>query len=210
MEFYTEVANLQLMVKEHLARSKADDLLIAASRANEAKANLPPENPLKQAVQYRYGVLIWSPNEEQAKAEPAMAHLVGAQLVELGPPYCNGNLSTTGSCPEGVYPDTIAYRTAPGEGWKKADIFTDKGSSVPGNKVMVMIPTEVFGNFVIDCAGGGENCTKNIGGSASIALYEKRVENIMKKLGEIIELGNGLEAKLSPKANESPRFTFFM
>ncbi len=209
MEFYTEVANLQQLVKEHQARSKADDMLIAAARANESKADLPADNPYsKLGIKYRYGVLIWSPSEEEAKINPG----VGAQLVELGPPYCNGNLAASGTCPEGVMPDAIAYRTAPGEGWKKADIFTDRGSSVPGNKVMVMMPTEVFGNFVIDCANGagGDGCTKNIGGSASITLYEKRVENIMKKLGEIIELGNGLEAKLTPKATESPRFTFFM
>lgn len=207
MEFYAELTNLQQMIKEHQQRSKADDMLIAAARANEAKAQLPADNPYsKMGIQYRYGVLIWSPSEEDAKINPG----VGAQLVELGPPYCADKLATSGACPEGVPPDTLAYRTGPGEGWQRADFFTDRGSPVPGKKVMVMMPTEVFGNFVIDCANGGENCTKNIGGAASISLYEKRVENIMKKLGEIIELGNSLEAKLSPKAAESPRFTFFM
>lgn len=209
MEFYAEVANVQLMVKEHLARSKTDDMLIAASRANEEAAGMPANSPFKQALQFRYGVLVWSPGSE----DPEPDKNPGAKLVELGPPYCgDGKLSTSGTCPEAAPAEAVAYRTGPGEGWQRADVFTDGGSAVPGKKILLMKPTDVFGNFVVECANAaaGSPCVKNIGGSASIQLYEKRVENIVKKLGEIIELGNALESKLSPKAAESPRFSFFL
>ena len=211
MEFYAEVATLQTMVKEHQARAKADDMLIAASRANSEKMVLPNNNPFQKMIPSRYGVLVWSPSEEEAKLDPS----VGAKLVELGPPYCaDGKQSTTGTCPESAPAETLGFRASPDEPWQRADFFTDRGSPVPSKKILLMMPGGVFQNFVIDCANGGgaegEGCVKNVGGAASISLYEKRVENILKKLGEVIELGNALEAKLTPKARENPRFTFFM
>lgn len=212
MEFYSEVATLQAMVKDHLAKSKSDDIMINASRANSEKALLPATNPFSKQVGFRYGILIWNPTAEDAKNDPSY----GAKLVELGPPYCGGDekYSGSGTCPDDNPATTLAFRTGPGAGWQRADFAAglNPGDPIPTKKILIMNPTDVFQNFVVECAGGagGEGCAKNVGGSASISLYQKRVENIMKKLGEVIELANDLERKLAPKANEGKRFTFFL
>lgn len=212
MEFYTEVATLQTMVKDHLAKAKNDDVAINAARANSEKSVLPTNHPFQKQVPYKYGVLVWNPGEEDAKVDPNS----GAKLVELGPPVCaDDKIATSGTCPDSNPATSIAFRTGPGAGWQKADLLipgSDPGAAVATKKVMLVLPTEVFQNFVVDCANGagGEGCQKNVGGSASIILYQKRVENIVKKLGEVIELANDVERKLAPKANEGKRFTFFM
>ena len=214
MEFYTEVATLQTMTKDHLAKSKSDDIGINASRANSEKMLLPSTNPLAKFIGFRYGILIWNPSAEDAKNDPSF----GAKLVELGPPYCGSDeaYSKTGTCPDDNPAATLAFRTGPGAGWQRADFATptsqNPGDPVATKKVLTMLPTDVFQNFVVECANGagGEGCVKNVGGSATLSLYQKRVDNIMNKLADVIELANDLERKLAPKAGESARFTFFM
>jgi hypothetical protein len=209
MEYYAEVAALQQMVKDHIGRAQKDDALIATSIANEGKAELPKDHPLARVAGVKYGVLIWSPNEEDAKIDPSL----GAKLVELGPPYCaDGKLAATGTCPENAPPEAPSFRTGPGEGWQRADLFTDVGSAVPTRKVMTFLPSGALGALLVDCANSAnaEQCEKNPGGAASLSIYDRRVENIIEKIDNVITLGNALEAKLAPKANESPKFTFFM
>jgi hypothetical protein len=212
MEFYAETATLQQMVKDHLAKSKSDDIMINAARANKDKALLPANNPFSKMIGLRYGILVWNPGADDAKTDPNP----GMKLVELGPPYCGDDekYSGSGTCPDDKPATTLAFRTGPGAGWQRADFATglNPGDPVPTKKIMLFSSTDVLQNFLIECpnGAGGESCQKNVGGTAAISQYQKRVENITKKLGECIELANDLERKLAPKANESKKFTFFL
>ncbi|HUQ04851.1 MAG TPA: hypothetical protein VM261_20255 [Kofleriaceae bacterium] len=214
MSFYGDVASLQAMIKDHVKGAKADDAALNAARANSEKGFLPQNESIQKAVRYRFGVLVWNPSEEEMKtAEPVP---FGARLVELGPPYCaDGKRADTGSCTEQNPVESLAFRTGPGQPWQKADFAIpgqniNAGDAAPHKKVLIMSPTDTFLGLVSDCAGGGANCQKYVGGSAADTLYKKRVGQIVEKIDELIENANVLERKLAPKANESKRFTFFL
>jgi len=214
MDFYGGVASLQAMVKDHVKGAKADDAALAAARANAEKGLLPQNESIQRAVRYRFGVLVWNPSEDEMKtAEPAP---FGARLVELGPPICaDGKRADSGACSEQNPVDTLSFRTGPGQPWQRADFAIpgqniNPGDAAPHKKVLIMSPTDAFLSMVQDCAGGGEGCQKYVGGSAAETLYKKRVGAIIEKVDELIESANDLERKLAPKANESPRFTFFL
>jgi hypothetical protein len=214
MGFYGDVASLQAMIKDHVKGAKGDDAALNAARANSEKSFLPQNEAMQKAVRYRFGVLFWNPSEEEMKtAEPAP---FGARLVELGPPICaDGKRADSGACTEQNPIDTLSFRTGPSEPWQRADFAIpgqniNLGDPAPHKKVLIMSPTGTFLNMVSDCAGGGEGCTKYVGGSAADTLYKKRVSTIVDKIDELIETANDLERKLTPKSTESPRFTFFM
>ena len=196
------VAQLRLMIDDHTKSAKADEGALGIAREGTAKMTLPPNSPLEIGVRIRYGVLVWNPTEEELAKDSTP---FGARLVELGPPYCGGKLmSVSGACPEGVEVETLAYRVAPGGQWQKGDFAIpgqnlEQGAAVPSKKLLVISPTGVFDGLV-----------QTNPGTAAEHLYNKRVEGIRKKLTETIEAANALEAKLGPKANESPHFTFFM
>ena len=202
LEFYAMVAQLRLMIDEHTRSAKADEGALGVAREATEKMTLPPNSGFEKAVRIRYGVLVWNPTEEDLLKDSTP---FGARLVELGPPYCGGKLmSVSGACPEGVEVETLAYRVAPGGQWQKGDFAIpgqnlEQGAAVPSKKLLVISPTGVFDGLV-----------QTNPGTAAEHLYNKRVEGIRKKLTETIEAANALEAKLGPKANESPHFTFFM
>ncbi len=220
MDYYSSVATLQMMVNEHLETARSEDLLITAARANSEKAMLPTNDAFQKAVGYKYGVLVWNPSEEEAQSSQSA---FGARLVELGPPYCAGSdkVSTSGTCPDPEKPvETLSYRDAPGAVWQRADFAIpgrdlNPGAAIPPKKVLVMSPNGVLTTLVGECAGGADKateggCQRNIGGAAAEAAYRKRLTTISKRLEETVEMANKVEQRLSPKSNESDRFSFFM
>lgn len=201
LEFYAMVAQLRLMVDDHLKSAKADDAALGTAREATEKMTLPPNSTFEKGVRVRYGVLVWNPTEEEAAKDSTP---FGARIVEIGPPYCEGGkLASGGTCPEGAV-ETLAYRTSPTGQWQKGDFAIpgqniEGGAAIPPKKLLIISPTGIFDGLV-----------QTNPGTAAEQLYNKRIDAIRKKLAETVEAGNALEAKLGPKANESPHFTFFM
>ena len=211
MAFHAAVAELRAMVADHVKAAKTDDLLLATAKANQDKATLPKEF----GGGVRYAVVLWNPSAEDAKT--AEAAPFGARIVEIGPPYCaDGKLATSGACTEQNPMETFSIRYAPGSPWQRGDLIggVNPGDPLPTKKVIPMSPTGILELLVQDCPGGGDkpgdSCQKAAGGGASTLLYQKRLTAILEKLEEVIDMGNKVEGRLAPKANESERFTFFM
>jgi hypothetical protein len=202
LQFYAAVHELKAMIADHMKAASADDVILGAARAATEKLTLPNNSAFEKGVHVRYGVLIWNPTDEEASTDNGG---FGARLVEIGPPYCQGETkyATSGTCPDGAV-DTLAYRTGTSGPWQRGDFAIPgeslaAGAPVPSKKLLVISPTPVFEALALTPQG-----------SASVVLYAKRVAAIREKLKETIEAGNALEGSLTPKANESPRFTFFM
>jgi len=204
--FYAGVKQLRLMIEDHLTSAKADDAALGAARAATEKMTFPAnQSGFENAVRVRYGVLVWNPTEEEATKDSTK---FGARLVEIGPPFCSSDsgpkLSASGTCPEGSGVETLAYRVSSTGQWLKGDFAIpgqnlEPGAPVPPKKLLIISPTSVFDGLALGSAN-----------SAAEALYNKRVEAISARLTESIEAANALEARLGPKANESPHFTFFL
>ncbi|MEZ4402681.1 MAG: hypothetical protein R3B06_21855 [Kofleriaceae bacterium] len=193
--FYATAAEIKLMAEDHIAAARTDEKALGDARAATEKMTPPPE--FAGAIGVRMGVLVAN-DEGRTQASP-----FGAQLVEIGPPYCqDGKLSSSGTCPDGAF-ETLSYRTAPGGAWQRGDFAlagnTSAGAAIAPGKVLVISPTPVFDAL----ARGNE-------GTAAEVLYNKRLAALRKKVTEAIEAANALEGKLRPKANQSKRFTFFM
>jgi len=211
MAFYAAFAELKAMAAEHQKSAKADDLAIAAARANQEKATLPKEF----GGGVRFAVVLWNPSEDEQKTVESAP--VGARIVEIGPPYCaDGKIPSSGSCSENNPFATFAIRYNPGAPWQRGDLYTGggAGSSFPNMKVIPMSSSGVLDMLVQDCARGaekaGDKCQQNLGGGASAMLYQKRLAAVLEKLAEVIDRGNKVEGRLAPKANEAERFSFFM
>lgn len=203
LEFYGKVAQLRLMIDDHLKSAKADEAALGAAREATTKLTLPANSGFEKAVGVRYGVLVWNPSEEESAKDSTP---FGARLVEIGPPYCGSSdkYASSGTCPEDAPVSTLAYRVNPDGSWQKGDFAIpgqnlQPGAPVPPKKLLIISPTGVFDGLV-----------KTNPGTAAESLYNKRVDEIRTMLDETVKAGNALEAKLGPKANESEHFTFFM
>lgn len=197
--FYAATNELKQMVADHLKWAKNDDA--ALGKALEATKALIVPNVATGGLGLRYGVMIWNPTAEDSRTDTAPP---GARVVELGPPYCGADdkPTTSGTCPADKPPSTLAIRYAPGGNWVKGDfaaIGDGAGAAIASKKVLTISPNPIFEAMALTPAG-----------AAAELAYRKRLDNIREKLSETIDLGNQLEGKLTPKANEGKHFTFFM
>lgn len=196
LAFFAGVSELQQMLKGHVDAAKMDDLALATAAKKGDAGKLAPNENAPLAGTFRYGVLVTNPSAEEQKSDGGQ---LGAQIVELGRPYCgNGNMSSDGTCADGV--TGFAYRGNPGSGWTKGSIAqAGPGEKIAHKSLLVALPNETLGGLV----KGGEP-------SASEALYKKRLEALLKRSHELVEEGNKIEADLVKASKKSKRFTFFL
>jgi murein DD-endopeptidase MepM/ murein hydrolase activator NlpD len=192
LSFYSGVTELQSMLADHLDKAKADDLALSqAAQAAEAGALTEKENAvLAQATKYRYAVVL--ANDEKSGT-------FGAQIVELGPPFCgDGKQSNSGACSDAI--SGFGYRTAPSEGWIKADVAKPQpGQPVPPKQIIPIVP----GGIVASLIAKPEP-------SAAEVMYQRRMAALAAKVDDLIKLANTVETKLNAKGNEGERFSFFL
>lgn len=199
LTFYSHVGQLATMLDDHVKASRADDLSLgkAIKMSADIKINIGGQQFPK------YGVVLANPSaDDLAKgASPA----AGAQIVEIGPPFCqDGSLGQGGECATGIA--ALGYRTmasgndADAKQWTKAEIAQPQPGQPFGLKQLVVLaPTAV-----------GDALLKGADPTASELLYRRRIDAIRAILASLIEEANQVEAQLSPKANEGKHFTFFL
>ena len=189
--FYSGVAEVRNMLKNHVVLAKADDQALAA--ANAAGDKTKAQGYLNGFGAYRYGVVITAPT-----AEGGGGGAFGAKIVELGQPYCaDGKQSTSFECPNNNYSGGVTYRNEVGQ-WTKGEPQT-QGSSGDAKKVIPILPNSTADPLMKGAVPG-----------AAEVYYVKRLEALKLRVDDLIKNGNAVETKLSPKAKEDKRFSFFL
>ena len=149
----------------------------------------------------KYAMVLSNPSAEDAKSGKGGAF--GAQVVELGPPFCqDGSIGAGGQCPDGI--SALGYRTDPSGGtesrWQKGAIAqAAAGQPFPLKQLVILAPTGILDTLV-----------KGATPSASELLYKRRLEQISSDLDKVLKEANQVETVLAPKAHESPHFHFFI
>lgn len=182
MGFYSDVIAVRELVEAHVKATENDSKALkdAKTRIEAAK---PDESVNRYLDFYRYGVIIDVPT----KAEAEQGKMFGARLVEIGPPVCDGKLSTEAKCPSGP-PQGFGVRdqntTSPG--WGPMAIAFPEGGNVPGAKLLPLLPNEIF-----------EGLYKGTEPTVAEAAYLRRVAQLSELVKNTIEAGSGLEKQLA-------------
>ncbi len=194
--FYSQVAELAALMNEHVRAAKTDDLAQADKAAAAAQITVNGSPMLK------YAVVLTNPSEDDIKSGKGSGF--GAQVVEIGPPFCSdGSVGQGGSCPGGA--SGLGYRTDPsgtdsGSRWMKGDIAQPKaGEPFPLKSLVVLSPTPIMDTLV---KGGTP--------SASEILYQRRFSEIQDMIEKLLKEGNSVETQLARKANEGHKFSFLL
>jgi len=196
LDFYAGATELSAAIKTHTQAAKADDLALAAA-ASDAEAAAPKASENAHLVgnsKYRYAVVLSNPGPDDKGGGT-----FGANVVELGPPFCgDGKMATGGSCSDGV--TAFGYRSTPNDTWTKGELAkASPGEPVPAKQIIPLVP-----NIVLDSLVSKTEAT------AAEVLYRRRLVDIQEKATKLIEKANELEPVLSSKANAGKRFTFFL
>jgi hypothetical protein len=203
LAFYAGVIQLKAMVDQHVKAATSDDQAFATAVTKAKEGTLSESDNAALAGQYRYAVYVQAPTETD-KVD------FGAKLVELGPPVCNGKVSTSGKCGDGEAPSKFTYRTEPSLTWSQADLAMGGADAIPTNKLVMFLP-----------GGVRDSLVKGADGVASEAMYTKRLRAIYelihgkptpdgKTAGGLLDDGNKLEQKLQLIISKGGRFSFFM
>ena len=181
MGYYSDIIAIRELVEAHVKATENDSKALkeAKTRIEAAK---PDESVNRYLDFYRYGVVIDVPT----KAEAEQGKMFGARLVEIGPPVCDGKISTEAKCPSGP-PQGFGVRdqntTSPG--WGPTAIAFPEGANVPGAKLLPLLPNEIF-----------ESLYKGTEPTVAEAAYLRRVAQLNELVKNTIEAGSGLEKQL--------------
>jgi hypothetical protein len=200
LSFYGGLQELKGMIDTHLKAAKSDDqAYLAAKKAAEDK-QLKPETNAYLTGSWRYAVVVTAPASCGPEDKKDCDLPFGAQLVEIGPPQCDGKVATSGKCPDGVQPSGFTYRTDPGNPtFTTGELQIQGVDQIPSKK---MIP--LLDNGVARGVLQGNEAT------ASEMLYTKRLRTISERAKKLIQDANKLEPMLQTQANKGSRFTFLM
>ncbi len=199
LTFYSHVGNLATMLDDHVKASRADDLALgkAVQASKDMQINLGGQTFPK------YAIVLSNPTA--AEAAGGAGNAVGAQVVEIGPPFCqDGSMGQGGECATGIA--ALGYRTVPSgneadaKQWSKAELAQPQPGQPFGLKQLVILAQ----------TGIGDALLKGAEPTASEILYRRRLGAIKAILASLIEEANQVESQLAPKANESSHFTFFL
>jgi hypothetical protein len=194
--FYSHVAALSQLIQEHVRAAKTDDLAKAAAAGKDAQVTVNGSPMIK------YAVVLSNPSADDMKTGKGGGGF-GAQIVEIGPPFCqDGSVGQGGQCPGGAA--GLGYRTDPSGGdqsrWVKGDIAQPAaGQPFPLKSLVVLSPTPIMDTLV-----------KGATPSASEIMYQRRLKAIGDLIEKLIKEGNTVETQLTPKSNEGTKFSFFL
>lgn len=203
LAFYGGIQEIKGMLDTHLKTAKSDDqAAVAATKAMEGH-QLKPDVNQYLAGTWRYAVVVTAPICAEENSKDCKLPF-GAQLVEIGPPTCDGKVAASGKCADDNW-NGNAYRVDPGRDtftageWHVRAKEEEAAGTVPSKKLLPLID-----NGVIRSVLGGKAET------GSEVLYGKRLRTISERAKKLIQDANKLEPMLQTQANKGERFTFFM
>lgn len=198
--FYGGAQEIKGMLDAHLKASKSDDQAFLAAKKAADDKQVKPEQNYYLAGQWRYAVVVSAPASCGPDDKKDCDLPFGAQFVELGPPLCDGKVTTSGKCAEGVSPSGHAYRIDPSkETFSTGELITQNTDMIPAKKMIPLIDNGVLRSVL----QGNEH-------TASEVLYGKRLRAIADRAKKLINDANKLESSLQTQSNKGKRFTFFL
>jgi hypothetical protein len=182
MGYYSDVIAIRELVEAHVKATENDSKALSDAKTRIETAK-PDESVNRYLDFYRYGVVIDVPT----KAEAEQGKMFGARLVEIGPPVCDGKLSSEPKCPAGP-PQGFGVRdqNTSSPGWGPMAIAFPEGANVPGAKLLPLVPNEIF-----------ESLYKGTEPTVAEAAYLRRVAQLNELVKNTIEAGSGLEKQLA-------------
>lgn len=230
VSFYAGVTEIRAMLDQHLKSAKADDLSLKAGVSQEAAATPSDEKDgalAQLSTRFgltRYAILTTAPTpcelddkgEKKDKKCDSENDDFGARIVEIGPPYCDGKLETSGKCANNAPPDGFGWRMDPGSNvWFKGDLVLSGGDNVPANKSANAGPTLPPKKLIpLLPSGVRDAMLKNKEGKAepgaSEVFYTKRLQALLARTKAVIEDGNSVQTGLEGYVNKGTRFSFFL
>lgn len=195
LEFYAAVAELKLLIADHLKSAKNDDAALAKSLEESKKLVLPKEQ--QAGIALRYAVMMWNPTPDEAKIDPTPP---GMRLVEVGVLCGDDKAPPAAGCPADK-PPVLAVRWSSTSNWVKGDFFPLGGeaTAIPNRKILAFAPNDLLVNLATTPEG-----------TAAEVAYQKRLGHIKEKVTEVMKLANDLDKPLGDKSRAKPHFTFFM
>ncbi|MEJ7600733.1 MAG: hypothetical protein WKG01_22705 [Kofleriaceae bacterium] len=206
ISWYAGAAEVRSMLDTHLKSGKADAQQLAAAKKAGELAKMSSTQNKYLSGQTRYAVVMsakatcddnLTPADRAKKGCDAR---FGAMFVELGPPFCNNTLATSGQCPEGAQVDAVSFRTSANydKGWQKGTVVTETADAVPAKGLVPLIDNEILDTFLKTNAAG-----------ASELVYQRRLKTIIDRTQALIKDANRLEPDVLQTA-KGERFTFFL
>ena len=201
LSWYGGLQELKGMIDTHLKSAKSDDQAFIAAKKSADDKQLKPEQNGYLTGAWRYAVVVTAPSACEGEKGGKDCDLpFGANLVEIGPPVCDGKVAASGKCADGATLTGHAYRGDPGkETFTPGELQTQGTDQIPSKKMLPLID-----NGVARAVLQGNEAT------ASEMLYTKRLRTISDRAKKLIQDANKLEPLLQTQANKGSRFTFFM
>jgi len=198
--FYGGTQEIKGMLDAHLKAAKSDDQAFLAAKKAADNKQVKPELNYYLAGQWRYAVVVTAPASCGPDDKKDCDLPFGAHFVELGPPVCDGKVTVSGKCPEGVSPSGHTYRGDPtAVTFTTGDLITQNTDTIPAKKMIPLIDNGVLRSVL----QGNEQ-------TASETLYGKRLRAISDRAKKLINDANKLESSLQTQSNKGSRFTFFL
>lgn len=226
ISFYAGVTEIRAMLDQHLKSAKADDQSLKTGAAKEGEAT-PSDTKDAALAQLstrfgltRYAILTTAPTacelddkgEKKDKKCDSENDDFGARVVEIGPPYCDGKLETSGKCANNAQPDGFGWRMDPGSNvWYKGDLVLSGSDNVPANKSAAAGPTLPPKKLIpLLPSGVRDAMIKSAEPGASEVFYTKRLQALLLRTKAVIEIGNQAQTGLEGYVNKGTRFSFFL
>ena len=201
LAFYGGIQEIKAAIDAHLKASKSDGQAYAAAQKAAEDKQVKSERNGYLAGAWRYAVVVTAPAScgDDEKGKDCELPF-GAQLVELGPPVCDGKVAASGRCADGANLSGHAYRSEPGNPtFTAGELQTQGTDQIPSKKLLPLID-----NGVIRAVLQGNEAT------ASEMLYTRRLRALSDRAKKLIQDANKLEPMLQTQANKGTRFTFLM
>jgi hypothetical protein len=188
LTFYVNVLELNDLIKSHVKLSKDADRALKKGQENITKF-------LQSAGQFGYGGLIETPSEDEQKsgAPPKV------KIVQLGAPVCEGDKAPSEQGCGSKKITGFRYRPDESSVWGVKKAATAEGSGITTDALVALD----FNKALLQLVQGGE-------ATVAESNYTTRIGKIEEKLNQLIESEKGISSRLNNKAEEKPKFTFFM
>ncbi len=203
---YSQIAVLETMIKTHLVSAKNEEAAIASQKDALAALTNKDGTLLKdQGFLYKIGIVLQNKEPEEGKKPQGEK----VRIVEIGQPLCGDTLAAATAAADGTCGDKplagFKYRYKAGDEtqWLSAKLHIpeslDPGAEFPLDEII--LPQQEVG--VADIVKGHDI-------SLAEVAYFDRLKRLQVMVEETVTQAEAVLNEVTKRANESPRFTFFL
>ena len=188
LSFYVDLLDLNTMIKNHVEASKNAEKVIK-------KGQVAVQSFRQSAGPFGYAGLVTVPSDDDQK-QGGMAKV---DVVQLGSPICEGDKRPSDQGCQGKKVAGFRYRSDETGPWQVKKIATSDKDSVSADSLVML----GFNKALLQLVQGGDATVAEAG-------YLERVKKIDDRVSDLIEQQKAISSRLTNKANEAKKFTWFM